>query len=45
MLTLAQIEDLIAQDEAQLAAYQEAAADAESDGLNPSYQLPDMPSR
>ena len=36
-LTLAQIEDLITRDEAQLAAYEEATADAEADGLDPSY--------
>lgn len=36
-LTLAQIEDLIRRDEAQLALYQEAAAEAEADGLNPSH--------
>jgi hypothetical protein len=35
-LTLAQIEDLIARDEAQLAAYQQTAAEAEEDGLDPS---------
>jgi hypothetical protein len=36
-LTLAQIEDLIARDEAQLAAYRQAAAEAEEDGLDPSH--------
>jgi hypothetical protein len=33
-LTLAQIEDLIARDEAQLAVYLDAAAEAEAEGLD-----------
>ena len=36
-LTLAQIEDLIARDEAQLAAYRHAAAEAEEDGSDPGH--------
>ncbi len=36
-LTLAQIEDLIARDEAQLAAYHQAMDDAEADGTDPSH--------
>ena len=36
-LTLAQIEDLVARDEAQLAAYRHAAAEAEVEGLDPGH--------
>jgi hypothetical protein len=36
-LTLAQIEDLIARDEAQLAAYRREAAEAEAEGLDPDH--------
>ncbi len=36
-LTLAQIEDLIARDEAQLAAYHQTMDDAEADGMDPSH--------
>ena len=36
-LTLAQIEDQLAQEEAQLAAYTGAVAEAEADGLDPSH--------
>jgi hypothetical protein len=36
-LTLAQIEDLLARDEAQLAAYRQAAAEAEAEGQDPGH--------
>jgi hypothetical protein len=36
-LTLAQIEDMLARDEAQLAAYRRAAAEAAADGLDPGH--------
>ena len=36
-LTLAQIEDMLARDEAQLEAYRHAAAEAEADGLDPGH--------
>ncbi len=36
-LTLAQIEDMLARDEAQLAAHLHAAAEAEAEGLDPSH--------
>ena len=36
-LTLVQIEDLIARDEAQLATYLNAAAEAEEEGLDPGH--------
>ena len=36
-LTLAQIEDLIARDEAQLAAYRREAEEAEAEGLDPGH--------
>ncbi len=36
-LTLAQIEDLIARDGAQLAAYRQAAAEAEAEGQDPGH--------
>ena len=36
-LTLAQIEDLIARDKAQLAAYRREAAEAEAEGLDPGH--------
>ena len=35
-LTLAQIEDMLARDEAQLAAYRRAAAEAAADGMDPA---------
>src|SRR3954463_4366581 len=36
-LTLAQIEDMLARDEAQLEAYRHAAVEAEADGLDPDH--------
>ena len=36
-LTLAQIEDMLARDEAQLGAYLRAAAEAEAEGVDPSH--------
>ena len=36
-LTLAQIEDMLARDEAQLEAYRHAAAEAVADGLDPGH--------
>jgi upstream activation factor subunit UAF30 len=36
-LTLAQIEDMLARDEAQLEAYRHAAAEAAADGLDPGH--------